>query len=415
MQYLFTKIIATILAPFLFIGAVLNPVSIIEQPTQSVNLGAALPGATAVFETSLASPITSTATSMTLSANAVRGGGSISGYNCLTVDEGKAEAETLCGTVSGTSVTGISRGISQSTGTTTVAILKFAHRRGANVKITDFPIIQILKAQNNGEDTFENPIRYASTVSTSTLALNTNNIASVGYVTSAALNAGNVLTATETSGGFVELATGTEAANGTSSGTVGRLALPASIASSTYNSTGANQVVVTNGSNKIDNNFIATSTLFANTNLPSTVTLATSTSFTTGIPLMNIGKNSQVFSSTGTTTFSVPSGVTKLSVTVQAGGGGGGADPGNTSNPSGGGGGAGGFSMENVDVTGTSTIQLYVGAAGEWSTFGTNGSYLYATAGSNGANGSSGGAGGAGGSGFASGGTGAQGIVIVRW
>jgi len=147
-------IIANLFAPIPLINDVVYP------PTEDIPVGAALPQATGVFETSLAAPISSTATSMTLTANAVRGGGVVAGYTCFTVDEGSAQAEIICGTVSTTSVTSMTRGISYSDGVTEVTANKFAHRRGANVKITDFPILQILKAQNNGDATFDAPISY---------------------------------------------------------------------------------------------------------------------------------------------------------------------------------------------------------------------------------------------------------------
>lgn len=154
---------------------------------QELNVGAELPDAPALFETSLAAPITATADSFTLTSNTVRGGGSLSGYNCFTIDEGSAQAEFVCGTASSTSVTGVTRGISPSDGTTAVAALQFAHRRGASVKITDFPIIQILRNQNNGEATFENALRYAGSVVPSSA----DELADVGYVLSV-VNGGTV-------------------------------------------------------------------------------------------------------------------------------------------------------------------------------------------------------------------------------
>lgn len=161
MQILLTKIASIIIAPVLFLGGLLTPTPLIEQ---APNVGATLPQATGVFETSLAAPISSSATSMTLTSNAVRGGGAVSGYTCFTVDEGSAQAEVICGTVSGTAVTSMLRGISYADGTTEVTANKFAHRRGANIKITDFPILQILKAQNNGDATYPNALEYASGV-----------------------------------------------------------------------------------------------------------------------------------------------------------------------------------------------------------------------------------------------------------
>lgn len=88
----------------------------------------------------------------------------MSGFNCFTVDEGSAQAEFICGTVATTTVTGLLRGISPADGITEDTDLQFSHRRGANVKITDFPIIQRLKLQNNGEGSFENAISYAAGV-----------------------------------------------------------------------------------------------------------------------------------------------------------------------------------------------------------------------------------------------------------
>lgn len=270
------QLISMLASAVLAVGAVafvtpLFPAPVVEPIEQS--LGAALPSATAVFETSLAAPISSSATTMTLTANAVRGGGSISGYACFTVDEGSAQAETICGTVSGTTVSSLTRGISQATGTTTDSDLQFAHRRGANVKITDFPIIQILKAQNNGEDTFENIIRYTNQSAAS--FTNANDIINRAYADSLAFGA--VPASSETASGFVELASGCEAASSTSSGSTARLSIPASMGTSTRtNATlGACKVVVSNNVGFIDANFIPTTTIFAEATFTGTTTVAT--------------------------------------------------------------------------------------------------------------------------------------------
>src|SRR5205085_7408545 len=129
------------------------------------NLGVALPSGTAVFETSLASRISSSDTSMTLVSTSTRGGGSLSGYQCFTIDEGRTDAEYVCGTLtSAKTVTGLTRGLDPLTGTSTNATLQFAHRVGANVKITDFPLIAIMRAMLNGSDTIPNLLTYANTV-----------------------------------------------------------------------------------------------------------------------------------------------------------------------------------------------------------------------------------------------------------
>lgn len=154
-----SKIAAVIFTPLLAISAWFTP-----APELSPAVGTALPEAVAIFETSLAAPITANATTMTLTSNSIRGGGSLSGFNCFTIDEGSAQAEFVCGTVATTTVTGLTRGISPADGVTEDTDLQFSHRRGANVKITDFPIIQRLKLQNNGEGTFENALSYATGV-----------------------------------------------------------------------------------------------------------------------------------------------------------------------------------------------------------------------------------------------------------
>lgn len=275
-----------LVAPLIFILSLAG-----YSTTPNMNVGAALPQAVGVFETSLASPITSSATSMTLAENAIRGGGSLSGYNCFTVDEGSAQAEIICGTVSSTAVSSLSRGISYANGTTTVSANQFSHRRGANVKITDFPIIQILKAQANGEDTYPNLLQYANTVNI-TGASATTTIATKAYVDSVSIAGAS--DANTTTKGIVEIATATETASSTALGGTGAtLVIPASNATSTYNSATAGlKAVVTQNNGTIDANFIATSSAytwsgnntfsgtntFSNTNtFTSTTTLATTT------------------------------------------------------------------------------------------------------------------------------------------
>lgn len=175
MSIILTKIISVLLTPFIAISGFFSHIA--PQP-----LGVALPQGPAVFETSLLSAITSSATSLTLTANSVRGGSSLSGTNCFTIDEGKAEREDVCGTVSGTTVSSLTRGIDPLTATTTNATLQFAHRRGAQVKITDFPLIQIMRHQLNGSDTFANPLSYASSTLLLTASSTSTQIPYVSWV-----------------------------------------------------------------------------------------------------------------------------------------------------------------------------------------------------------------------------------------
>jgi hypothetical protein len=202
------------------------------QPQQ--NLGVALPQGTAVFETSLQSRISSTDTSMTL-VSVTSHGETLSGYSCFTLDEGRTDAEFVCGTVSGTTVSSLERGISFGNGTTTSVSRAFAHRVGANVKVTDFPLIQRLRNQANGTETFPNLLSYANTVLISG-GSPTTTIATKYYVDTVVT--GGAADANEVTKGLVELATAAEAAAGTSAGGTGaRLVVPNSIFNATPSAT----------------------------------------------------------------------------------------------------------------------------------------------------------------------------------
>ena len=160
-------------------------------------------------------------------------GEALSGYNCFTLDEGRTDAEFVCGSVSGTAVSSLERGISFANGTTTSSSRAYAHRVGANVKITDFPLIQRLRNVLNGSEVLPNLLVATSTVvidgssATSTLATKyyVDNVAIAGAPDSGA-----------TTKGVLEKATAAEAAAGAADGsgnTTAPLALTASIATST--------------------------------------------------------------------------------------------------------------------------------------------------------------------------------------
>src|SRR6266550_2984652 len=123
-----------------------------------------LPQGTAIFETSLTSRISSSDTSMTLVSTSTASGEVLpNGFHCYTIDEGRTDAEYVCGTLTAAkTVTGLTRGVSYLTGTTSVSLNQHTHRVGANVKITDYPLLQILRAILNGNDFLPNLLRYVS-------------------------------------------------------------------------------------------------------------------------------------------------------------------------------------------------------------------------------------------------------------
>jgi len=365
---------------FLFL-AVFSFIAVSAHPVQ-----AALQGA-ADYRSSLTTGISSTDTSLTaVSTSTASGENLLQGYLYGLKLGGREYAIGTLG--AGKTFTSLIRGASNINGTTTGGLAQ-SWGRGTSVEVTDAPLLIEILNKIAGRQFFDNALRYTG-ISTSTLATNGSNLASVDYVNDVAFGA--IPEANESTAGFSELATGAEAAASTSVGGSGsRLVLPASIATSTYNSaTAGNVIPVTDAiTGKLDENFIATTTLFTNANLFGTTTAAATSSLQVGaFSVWDIGKQFKAFTSTGTTTFSVPSGITKVRViTIAGGGNGGGCSSGGspTVSDASPGGNAGGTSIKNVNVTGTSTIQVYVGAATAWSTFGTNGYYTYATAGGTGA------------------------------
>lgn len=127
-------------------------------------IAATIPVTVATFQTSLQASITASATSMTLVSGTNAAGNSLSGYTCFNIDEGTSIAEFVCGQASGTAITSMIRGIDPVDGDLEVTALKKAHRRGASVKITNYPSLGILSRILNGNEQLPSAITYASGV-----------------------------------------------------------------------------------------------------------------------------------------------------------------------------------------------------------------------------------------------------------
>lgn len=151
----------TFLTGLIAIGTLFSP-SVNTPVVSTPNVGATIPVSTAVFQTSLSSGITASATSMTLVNGANAAGNNLSGYTCFNIDEGTSLEEFVCGTASGTAVSSMIRGIDPVDGDLEVTALKKIHRRGASVKITDYPAIGIISRVVNGDETLPNKLSYAS-------------------------------------------------------------------------------------------------------------------------------------------------------------------------------------------------------------------------------------------------------------
>ncbi len=124
----------------------------------SGNLGAAIPTTVALYEDYLASRLTQTATStFTLSRGTDKLSRSLSGYYGFVMDEGSVSTEEFfLANCSGTACTIVKRGIDIVDGSTQTSTLQHEHRRGASVKITNFPQLAIVSRILNGQDTLDN-------------------------------------------------------------------------------------------------------------------------------------------------------------------------------------------------------------------------------------------------------------------
>lgn len=302
----------------------------------------------ALFETTLASKITDSATTFTLTSATDKDGTTLasSTYGFI-IDEGTASEEFVIADCTATACTNALRGVSVKTGTTTAEALRFAHRRGSSVKITDAPSLIYAINVMRGKQNLDRVMRYGSNFTFT----NDGDIISKKYVDDTAFSGAGVIDASTVARGVVELATGLETASSTSSGGSGVLVVPASVATSTYNSaTAALKVVVTQNSGKIDENFISTTTLFANASLlgsPYVAGYATTTDY-------------QIF--TASSTWSKPLGAKWIKVMCWGGGGGGGSN----NNTYGGGGGGGGAFVEGMFASTSlpSTVNITIGAGG---------------------------------------------------
>ena len=150
----------------------------INIPTEQT-LGASIPGVAALFETSLQNSISSSATTMTLVSGTLKNSNTLSGFYGFIIDEGSANQEFVTATCSNTACTGMTRGIDPVTGDDAVSALQSSHRRGASVKITDFPVLGVIRRILNGDETLPFSLHASSTT---WLATNNDELTTKYYV-----------------------------------------------------------------------------------------------------------------------------------------------------------------------------------------------------------------------------------------
>lgn len=212
--------------------------------------GTEIPTSVALFETSLSSAITTSATSMTLvSATNKAGTTFASSTYAFILDEGTASEEMVLADCTSTACTNMIRGLSPLTGTTTVSTLKFAHRRGASVKITDGPQLLILSRMANGQNDYPNLIRYKS--GTSVLVSDSGQTLVTKAYAEALANSG-AATSTESRGGIVELGTLAEQASSYDGGSDKPTILQTKNSTSTCQVVGSYNIVASSTTGRLD-------------------------------------------------------------------------------------------------------------------------------------------------------------------
>lgn len=254
----------------------------LAQQVESNKFGATIPVNVASFETSLASGISASATSMTLVRGTDDAGTTLSGYMCFTVDVNTTKQEFVCGTVAGTAVTSMIRGVDPQDGDLEVTALKQTHRIGAKVTGTDYPVIAILARILNGNETIPNVLSYSfSSTSTITSAANLVNKAYADALAIAGAPDGST-----SQKGIYEQATSAETIAGTATGGTGAQLVPAN---SLFNATSsaATIVPVTKTTGKLDPNFIDATGAYSFTNIAS-ITMSTATSTATSTDVFNL-------------------------------------------------------------------------------------------------------------------------------
>lgn len=224
-----------------------------------------LPKLLANFTTSLASGITASATSLTLSRSTDPDGTTLSGTYELTIDEGTNSEEHFYVTLAGSAGTVTRRGLSKVDAWTEVTANKFVHTRGASVKVTDLSLILINRLLS-GTDTF-NAVDWLGVNSISGLATptagETTKAANIAYVNAVSIAGAN--DATTTVKGIVELATAAELAAGTATGATGANLVGAA---TNFNATSSAAVIVpvTNSSGKLSAGFGGSASTLATLN-----------------------------------------------------------------------------------------------------------------------------------------------------
>lgn len=268
----------------------------VEDPQKTVisieALGATnkVPDVIALFETTLASRITSSAITMTLTSATDKDGNTLaSSTYAFIIDEGTSKEEFVIADCTGTACTNMTRGLSVLTGTTTVSALQKAHGRGASVKITDEPILLILNRLAQGIDTYPNLLAYVSGTNCSA-GSDGGTICEKTYIDNVAVQGSP--TSTEAVAGITRLATQVQMALSTDAGVDDPLAIQGKFATSSPDGTSASGLYVLVSENDGKINQLWLDLTEAVTTTGAYTFNAQTNVFTNASPLIGIGTSS---------------------------------------------------------------------------------------------------------------------------
>lgn len=217
------------------------------------SLGATIPEVPSLFVSALQNNMAVADTSLTMVNGNDRLGNPLNGHICLTIDSNTPYTEYTCGTASSTTVTNLVRGIDPITGVTSESALTFTHRRGADIRVTDFPALAIVSRIMNGQESIPNLLYYDDSVASSSFVGNLQAVPSVAYVNNIGLSGG--VNASTTTQGFVQFATMAQTSSGTLQGSSGAFLVPAN---GNFSNTSSGQAVVpvAMGNGKLSQGFL---------------------------------------------------------------------------------------------------------------------------------------------------------------
>lgn len=225
--------------------------------------GLTIPKIKALYEDNLQSKITATATTMTLVRGTDKQDRDLSGTYGFVIDEGSTKEEFVICTAAATALTGCTRGIDVEDGKTEVTDLKQEHRRGASVKVTNYPQLAIISRILNGDETLPNVLYYANQEIGRSSSATSTAIMDKGYMDSLALSSGS--TSTYSQIGHIMLGSRTQISSTTASSTTGApLALITANSTSTPSANiGKGYVVAVEDDGKLNQLFLDLSEAFA--------------------------------------------------------------------------------------------------------------------------------------------------------